>query len=215
MRIIPLILICVAALLLSGCVTGRRAIALETPVTVVTQAPTKGTVAIVSIVDQRIFQNKPTEPSTPSLNGDVNKADRGVLKTMIGRQRNGWGKAMGDIQLAGGDTVEQQMRRLVTEGLRRRGYAVSESEAGDPKVRVTIDKFWAWFTPGMWAVDFEANVRCELLIDRAGATRRVAVTGYGKNTGQIASDLNWQQAYDRAYADFLSNFDSALAGMDL
>lgn len=215
MRIIPLFLISVTALFLSGCVTGRRAITLETPVTVATQMPTKGTVAIVSIVDQRVFQNKPTDPSTPSLDGDVHRADKDALKTMIGRQRNGWGKAMGDIQLAGGDTVEQQMRRLVTEGLRRRGYAVGESEPGNPNVRVVIDKFWAWFTPGMWAVDFEANMSCELTIEKAGATRRVVVTGYGKNTGQMASDLNWQQAYERAYADFLNNFDSALAGADL
>lgn len=214
MKIVSFALLALVVLSTSGCVTGRRSIALETPTTVATSS-NRGTVALASVVDQRVFQNKPSDPSTPSIDGDVNKANRDVLKTMIGRQRNGWGKAMGDIQLTGGDTVEAQMRHLVAEGFRRRGYSVSESQSGDHVARVAIDKFWAWFTPGFWAVDFEAQLSCELSIDTAGSARKVTVTGYGKNVGQVASDLNWQQAYERAFTDFLQKFDSALSGAGL
>lgn len=193
----------------SGCVVGRRSIALEVP-TAQSVPASKGTVAIASITDSRAFQNKPGDPSTPSIDGDVNKESKDFLKTMIGRQRGGWGNAMGDIQLANGDTVEIQMRRLLETGFARHGYTVADSGSAQTNVDVVIDKFWAWFTPGMWAVDFEAQLHSDLTLNADGRSQKLTVTGYGKNVGQIASDLNWQQAYGLAYEDFLKNLDAEL-----
>ena len=51
---------------------------------------------------------------------------------MIGRQRNTWGKAMGDIGLKDNDSVTKRVRLLVEEGLRRKGYGISV----DPKAPV-------------------------------------------------------------------------------
>ena len=127
-RIIFILLIGSIAATTSGCVTGRRSIALEVPAATTVVAPAnKGVVAITSVTDQRAFQNKPDDPSTPSIDGDVTKVSKDTLKTMIGRQRNGWGKAMGDIELAEGDTVESRMQALVAEGFKRRGYSIADS----------------------------------------------------------------------------------------
>jgi hypothetical protein len=208
-------LLAVTAITTSGCVTGRRSIALEVPPTATAAPAAKGAVAITSIVDARVFENKPDDPSTPSIDGDVNKVSKDALKGMIGRQRNGFGKAMGDVELAAGDTVETRTRALIVEGLKRRGYTVADAGGGHRTLEVAIGKFWAWFTPGMWAVDFEAQIQCEMTLAGEGDSRKLTVAGYGKNVGQVASDLNWQQAYERAFDDFLKKLDAALASAGL
>jgi hypothetical protein len=137
-----------------------------------------------------------------------------MLRTMIGRQRNGYGLAMGDIQLANGDTVDKQMRLLVAEGFKLRGYG-----SGGPNSNVmasaNIHEFWAWFTPGFFSVDFEARIRADLAIEKEGKTDTIVVEGHGKNSGQVASNANWQLAYSRAYVDFLTNLEAALARLGL
>lgn len=195
----------------SGCVIGRRSIDLEVPPSEVVAIATKGTVAFIDITDNRVFANKPRDPSVPSIDGDVTKESKDFLRTMIGRQRGGWGNAMGDIQLASGETVDVQMKRLLEAGFRRRGYVVSDDANADTTVGVVIDKFWAWFTPGMWAVDFEAQILSNLTLSGSGRSEQLTVSGYGKNTGQFAKDVNWQEAYFCAYEDFLKNLDAALA----
>lgn len=208
-----LALVTLACALTSGCVTGRRMIALDTPVQTA-PATSKGSVAIGAITDQRRFENKPSSPSTPSIDGDVNSASKDSLKGMIGRQRNGYGAAMGDVALAGGATVESQTRALITEGLKRRGYTASEGGGADA-VTVNIDEFWGWFSPGFATVSFEARIRTNLSLTAGGQKRDLAVNGYGINKGQVASDANWQLAYARAFEDYLKNLDTALAGAGL
>ncbi|HXA13573.1 MAG TPA: hypothetical protein VNW23_00475, partial [Opitutaceae bacterium] len=89
----------------SGCVAGRRTV--DLPVPTATSLPaSKGTVAIGSIADARHFENEPSEPSTPSIDGDVNSQSAEQLSAFIGRQRNGYGHAMGDITLPAGETVQ-------------------------------------------------------------------------------------------------------------
>jgi hypothetical protein len=36
------------------------------------------------------------------------------------------------------------------------------------------------------------------------------VEGYGRNNGQVASDVNRRLAFDRGFADYLQKLDSAL-----
>jgi len=204
-----LLLFCVATT--SGCVTGRRSITLEIPPASTVASSSRGSLEVVSVTDNRVFENKPTSPSVPSIDGDVTKVSKDTLKTMIGRQRNGYGKAMGDIELASGETVETQTRRLISDGFSRHGYTVVDSHSADVTVQVSIDKFWAWFSPGFWAVSFESQVGTEMTIMRGSKSEKLTVTGYGKNSGQVAKDANWQLAYARAFEDFLKNFDTALA----
>jgi len=91
-----------ACLFTSGCVVGRRTVSLNVPTAASVGAATKGTVVIKSVADARKFENKPAAPSTPSIDGDVNEISAEQRKTFIGRQRNGFGHAMGDIVLPAG-----------------------------------------------------------------------------------------------------------------
>ncbi len=196
-------------MLLTGCVTGSRDIDLAAP-EYQSNKQMEGLVYIGNIEDSRKFEAKPSNPSTPSVKGNLASASKDKLSTLIGRQRNGFGKAMGDVTLPAGMTVQDEMRELLTQGLESRGYTVTDDENAPIKLNVDIDKFWAWFSPGMWAVSFEANLACGLDLVSNDGTKKLDVVGYGLNKGQIASDANWQLAYERAFSDFLKNLDKAL-----
>jgi hypothetical protein len=203
-----------SCLLGSGCVTGRRTVGLPVGHVPGTGA-SKGSLYLGSIEDQRTFQNKPADASTPSVDGDVTKCSKEELATMIGRQRNGYGRALGDIALPPGESVLTRTRALMEEGLKRRGFTIANDPASMGTATVKIDEFWAWFTPGMWTVSFQANVVCQVTVAREGVAKKLVVKGYGRNQGQVASDANWQLAYTRAFDDFLANLEVALSGAGL
>ncbi len=169
--------------------------------------PTKGAVALRSITDARLFEDKPADPSTPSVHGKVVNMPADQRATMVGRQRNTYGAAIGDIALANGQTVLSKTRDLVTAGFAKRGYSVSTDPKAANFVDIRINQFWAWSVPGFWAVDFDARIECAI----TAKGRTFDVSGYGKNSGQMASDTNWEQAYEDAFDDFLKNLDVQLA----
>lgn len=198
-----------AALFLTGCVTGTRNIAINTPD--YTNEKTKsGSIYIGSIEDKRKFEQKPASPSTPSVNGDLSATSSETLSTLIGRQRNGYGKAMGDVALPKGVRVQDRVREILTKGLESRGYKVVDDKNAPNKLDVDIEKFWAWFSPGMWAVSFDSNLQCKIEFTQASGTTVLDVVGHGVNKGQVASDANWELAYQRAFLDFLENLDKQL-----
>lgn len=207
---VALIVICGLS---TGCATGRRTIALDVPVSTVATAD-KGAIRIAKVTDERHFENKPAQAATPSIDGDVNTASPETLKTMIGRQRGGFGAALGDVALTPPATVETQVQALITEGLKRRGYTVGGSSGGD-SVDVAIKEFWAWFRPGFAEIAFEADIRTVISITVSGQKRTLEVKGHGRETGQVASNEHWQRAYALAYEDYLKNLDSSLAGAGL
>lgn len=199
-------LICLFA---SGCVVGRRTVAL--PVNSLGSAGgAKGAIFVSNVDDARVFENQPKNASTPSIDGDVTKISQDQRAQMIGRQRNTYGKAMGDIALPEGDSVTKRARALLEEGLRRHGYAIASEATAANTATVKINEFWAWFTPGMWAITFEANVACQITITVGGKSTTLTVRGYALNKGQVASDANWQLAYRKAFDDFLNNLEAEL-----
>ena len=170
----------------------------------------RGDICVTSVTDARQFQNKPSDPSTPSIDGDVHTLSAEQKSLMIGRQRNTYGMAMGDIALPDGDSVTQRAKLLVEEALKHRGYKISSDPTATNSASVTIDEFWAWFTPGFFSVSFEARVYCTITLKRADGSAKIIIQGYGINRGQIASDANWQLAYDRAFDDFMNKFDAEM-----
>ena len=214
MKWTTLVLVMLAAALQAGCVTGRRTLSL--PVTAVdTPAAVKGHVYLAAVTDDRQFQNRPPDPSTPSIDGDVTSLSAQQKDRMIGRQRNGFGKAMGDISLADADSVSVRTRLLVTQALRAQGYQVTSDPAAPNNVSVSIQKFWAWMTPGFVALTFEAQIQCRISVTTPTGVNAVTVKGYGINHGQVAKDENWIEAFDPAFADFSTNLGNAVPMLGL
>jgi hypothetical protein len=204
-----LLLLAVIATLQSGCVVGRRTLSLSVP-ELPPPSASRGDVAVVSVLDRRAFENKPSEPSTPSIDGDVNTLSAAQKASMIGRQRNGFGRAIGDISLPGGQSVPQVVRRLVEEALKHRGYRVTSSASG-ATASVAINEFWAWMSPGAFALGFKAKVDCTITLRKGGRSAVIVVSGFGINNGQFAKNENWREAYEIAFRDFLKKFDAAAA----
>ena len=75
---------------------------------------------------------------------------------------------------------------------------------------VSIDQFWAWFSPGLFAVSFEARIYCTLTLIKNDKKTLIMIQGNGINQGQVASNENWKLAYSRAYEDFLKKLVAAL-----
>jgi hypothetical protein len=176
-------------------------------------APTGKAVAIDAVQDARKFEEKPSDPSVPSLKrGDDYKLDAEQRKRAIARKRNGYGKAMGDILLEEGQTVETVTRSLVADCFARHGYQViapgAQPDADAVHVNVTIDEFWAWFTPGMWTVDMEGKIHT---IIRTTTGVQLDVRAYGKNSGASGKEDNWREAYDRTFTDYAVRCDDAIA----
>ncbi|MEN8820354.1 MAG: YajG family lipoprotein [Abyssibacter sp.] len=196
--------------LLSGCVTGTRTLeGLDVP-TPAAAAKTAGTVYIAAVDDNRQFEQAPRSPSTPSVKGQLSQTNADELATRIGRQRNGYGKAMGDVRLPAGVTVNDKMRELLIAGLKSRGYEVVDHPAADNTMTVDINEFWAWFSPGFFAVTYEAQLACEAVFNRPEGPLPLTFAGYGKNVGQVASNANWELAYERAFDAFLENMEQTL-----
>ena len=198
--------------LTTGCVTGTRSIGLGvTPADSYAKNPGKGTVAIGLITDDRTFENHPDDPSTPSVKGDVNALTPAARSTYIGRQRNSYGHAMGDIALPDGGTVQGRVAELLGEGLKRRGFELTEPGKADSVVTAGIQQFWSWATPGFVVLTFEAHISCTVTVTKGAKQSTFTVKGYGKNHGQIAKNGNWQEAWDIAFTDFLASLDQQLA----
>lgn len=124
---------------------------------------------------------------------------------------------MGDIALPRDKTVITLTKELLIESLRRNGYSVAsaDADASNKSIDVEINKFWAWFRPGMWSISFEARVYCTLIVTQRGDSKSVVIQGYGINRGQVASNENWQLAYQRAFEDFLAKSYPALKNAGL
>jgi len=200
----------------TGCVTGTRQLAVPTPTSSsYPKDPSKGTVAIGAIRDVRHFENKPAEPSTPSIDGDVTQLSDAARGTFIGRQRNTYGHAMGDVALADGQTVQGKLGDLLREGFRRRGYEVVATGQSPNVVTADIQQFWSWMTPGAFVLTFEVQINCTIEVTHNGQKTTLTVKGYGKNHGQLAKDENWTETFDEAFADFFTDLDRKMAAAGL
>lgn len=221
MRLLGSLVVGAVIVLQAGCVTGHRTLDLSpaaaAPAGSTAPTPTaQGLVYIASVSDDRKFENKPDEPSTPSIAGDVTQMSAQDKDRMIGRQRNTFGHAMGDVMLPPGDSVTKRVRGLIEEGLRRGGYQVSSDLNAPNSMTVSINEFWAWTTPGFWALTFEAKVQCTLTVNNgSGSAHTLSVKGYGKNSGQVAKDANWQEAYKPAFEDFTSSLSQQVGQLGL
>ena len=144
------------------------------------------------------------------MDGNLDETTPGQLARSIGRQRNSFGKAMGDVALANDSNVQDEIRRLLVAGFTSRGYSIEDVDSALLVANVDISKFWGWFRPGFASIGFETDIQCDVDINGDGVQQTVSVSGHGLNKGQVASDANWGLSFKRAIEDFLVNFDTAM-----
>ena len=196
---------------LTGCATNRGIVSLDVP-KVSTQIPSNGKqVYIQSVIDERVFQENPKTQDIPSLGfGGASQATADLKKRAIGRKRNTYGKALGDILLEEGQTVETVITDALKQSYTETGYQVldNENEIKDNTIIVTatIQKFWAYMTPGFWAITLTSDISSNITIKDPSkndtATKEVTVQSEGKY--QIASESNWMEVVHQSLQKFIA-----------
>jgi hypothetical protein len=150
---------------LSACAIDRSVVAIKPPSAATPAAATPAKVAakITDIRDLRRFEVNPGNPSMPSL-GDANEVqDPKFTSRAIGRKRNGYGMAMGDVMLPDNTNVASLVRDAATRALQEKGYRVVDQASPDFNVAlplaIDIEQFWAWVQLGFFegAMNFEAR----------------------------------------------------------
>lgn len=188
----------------SGCATSRDLMKLEIPQDSAPAASSGKSVFIRTVTDNRRFEENPRDPSTPSLgHGGAGAATEVERKRAIARKRNTYGKALGDILLEEGQTVETVVAGTLKSTFRDMGYAVlnsqNEVQTGTLVLDVSVDRFWAWMNQLGITLTFTADVTTTVSGGRQGVK---TISGKGKKLAQTGMSSNWQEAYSRALANF-------------
>ncbi|HBA83341.1 MAG TPA: flagellar biosynthesis protein [Verrucomicrobia bacterium] len=187
-----------------GCATNRGIIDVRV---VQPQNPANSqAVKIVTVRDLRVFELKPASASIPSLkNGEIN--DASITHRAIARKRNGYGKAMGDILLPEGQTVEGLTRDALARAFKEKGYTVLDAQdAGYDQaeaVEADIEQFWAWVTPGFWAASLEFEALVKVKNPTIFLTPEEAVRGSVLLHTQAAGTSAWMNILNKGLEDFI------------
>lgn len=197
----------------SGCATNRGILDVRVPEI---QNPASGPVVrIVRVTDKRAFEVAPRSPSIPSLKGhEIN--DKAITGRAIARKRNGYGKAIGDILLPEGRTVETLVKDALTKSFREAGCRVVEDSTGVTEtvipIEADIDQFWSWMTPGFWALslEFEAKVAIKGGVDPFKGGEMVR--GYVELHTQAAGSKAWMNTINKGMEAFCAEVKKRLQG---
>lgn len=196
--------------LASGCATNRCIMDVQIPQAV---NPEKGiAVKIVRVTDSRVFAIAPRSPSIPSLR-DKAIDNKAITSRAIARKRTGLGRAMGDIVLPEGRTVEMLITEALTKAFRDAGYQVAapdDTTTAAIPVEADIEQFWSWITPGAWSIGvfFETTViiKCDLASFKSGEK----VTGKINLHSQTVPTFAWSNTINKGIGNFISEVRNRL-----
>lgn len=206
------------AVWLAGCATTRSELPLPPPQVAppAAGAPASGgqTFVIRSVRDERVFEEKPDDPSTPSLGfGGAAKAGEEVRLRAIGRKRGGFGMAFGDVLLQPGQTVESVVRDNLAAALRQAGHQVLSDPAAAPAgaqlLDVHIKALWSWMNPGFWTIT--ANGRVITEVDVAGWPGSVRVAAEHQESRLAMTETAWLETMTKALAAWRAEAAKQLA----
>lgn len=205
MKKILFFVLLVAVAALQGCATSRSVVDVSSPSDTSQVLESAPYLYIRNVTDARTFQEAPRSADIPSLGfGGANAAAEEIKARAIGRKRNGWGKAMGDILLPEGGTVEKLVREAATAGFQDAGWRVVQSPNSPQDematVDITIKQFWSWFQPGFWSVS--ANSRVETVFDFSDKKMIAPIVVEYKDRMQFVTDDDWQEAIQQVLTEY-------------
>lgn len=197
-------LVMLLSLLITGCATSRGILDVRIDES---RNPESGrAVKIARVTDSRLFEESPRSPSIPSLKGRE-IGDKSITSRAIARKRNGYGKAIGDILLPEGRTVENLVREALVRSFRETGYRVidDKAELSDNAVQIEadIEQFWAWVTPGFWAISMEFEAKVKIKGDVTSFREGETVRGYIELHSQAPGTRAWMNTINKGIDIFI------------
>ena len=203
-----LTLLALSSLLFSGCAVKRGEVTLQAPVKTEASVPLNGQeIYINSVVDRRMFQVKPPQPNIPSLDPSATQSDE-IKARAVGRKRNGYGMALGDILLNEGQTVNSVIKNTFTQALKEKGYRILDTkEQITPKTYVAdinIMKFWSWMNPGFFAITISSEIETIIKLKKADSSEPYTLYAKAADTFQTGMESNYIEIMEKslkAYAE--------------
>jgi hypothetical protein len=192
---------------MTGCATNRSLVSIQQPAS--TQVQSNGKKVFIKVVtDNRQFQENPQTQDIPSIGfgGSTTSSDE-AKKQAIGRKRNGFGKAMGDIFLDNGQTVETVIADALHQAFSSMGYDVIKTEqdvSGETLVvTAAIRNFWTYMTPGMLAITLSCNISTEINGVMAGKQVSENITVRADGNYQMGTDGNFIEVVQQALSKYI------------
>jgi hypothetical protein len=135
-----------------------------------------------------------------SLDPDEDSSDASKARA-IGRKRNGYGKALGDVVLPEGKTVSGLVESALATGFQQAGYIVVKQgdasfDAAAPVTAQIID-FWAWFQPGFWSVTTNHKSELQLSGDVGALHGAQTVKTRVSESKQVVVSSDWREIVER------------------
>jgi len=202
-----------ALLMLGGCATSRSELDIAAPTSTQTIQTNGKSVYINSVTDKRIFEVAPSSPNIPSLDPGADQSDK-VKVRAIGRKRNGFGQALGDILLKEGQTIESLTNTSIRQAFLEKGYKVIDRNDMTTKdtyvVDANIDKFWSWMNPGFASITLSTEISTELTIKSPEGTNRQTVSVKAADGFQTGMEENWVAVIKTALRGYVDDLKSKL-----
>lgn len=208
------VLLLVFGAFLSGCaIRGSEFDVPVTPATKASLAPTKAKVAVVDVRDLRQFVIDPRSPYIPSLEDD-DVDNKAKTERALGRKRDTYGRAGGNVTLPPGKTVSGLVAQVLEAALADKGYAVVQKgdDGYDTALPLSADikEFWAWSNPGMAvSITFESVVALAGPWPVPETEREVSARAYYESYILIGPS-DWEDLLNNGTADLRQNTEKVL-----
>lgn len=203
----------VSALFVSGCATSRSTIDIPVAAPAAMSNQNGKEIYINSVTDNRVFEVKPSNPNTPSLDPSEAQGMKIQLRA-IGRKRNGYGKGLGDILLPEGKTVETLIESVVSKELVNKGYTVIASKELITRntyvADVKINKLWSWMNPGAFAITLSTEISTDIAIKGGASTESKEISVKASHSYQVATESNWLEIMQVAFSKYAAELDRKL-----
>lgn len=198
-------------LIAGGCVAKRAIIDLQTEISA-TDAFSEA-VKFVRVSDIRSFEKRPASPSIPSIKyGEID--NKAITSRAIARIRLPYGKAKGDILLPEGRTVADVVQEVVTKAFRESGYRVVSQDDPDyasaQPVEVEIERFWAWYTTGVWVLRFDFDSHIKITGGPVAFENGKEITAKATLLGQGAAKRQWRNTFNAGLKALLEEIKKEL-----
>ena len=153
--------------------------------------------------------DKPPTPDIPSLGqGGVLKHSTELRSRAIGRKRNGYGKALGDVFLEEDNSVQNLVINTLTNVLNKYGYKIYDINLFYPPdttfIDITINEFWSWIDIGFWSIGIEAKIDTYVSITYED-NKTISISARTSNRVMAATDSAWKETIDLVLQNYKKN----------
>jgi uncharacterized lipoprotein YajG len=200
-------------LLLGGCATSRSTVEILPPISEKTSQSNGKEVYINSTVDKRIFEIAPSSPSTPSLDSSEDQSES-IKQRAIGRKRNTFGKALGDLVLKEGQNIGSLTNASIRQAFIEKGYRVVDSKNKTSSntyiVDADIEKFWSWMNPGFFAITLSTEISTNISIKSPDGLNKQTIAVEASGNYQTGVEANWIEVINKAMRAYIDELKAKL-----